>query len=148
MMSEISIEQAEFLLAVRGKKGEIDAWLEVNNEAECRAAILALIAQIEQLTQERDDARLAAKMHLRTVECQGACLHGAAEGYVLVPIAPTEDMVIAGFESRPEWGFVPGEEMEKYEAMSGCQQAAHRARLCYAAMLAAAPTPVSTSPDQ
>lgn len=31
---------------------------------------------IASLTKERDDARLAAKMHLRTVEVATACLHG------------------------------------------------------------------------
>ncbi|WP_186436517.1 hypothetical protein [Enterobacter chengduensis] len=30
---------------------------------------------------------------------------------------------------------------EAYEAMSGCQQAAHRAKLCWSAMLTAAPKP-------
>lgn len=57
--------------------------------------------------------------------------------YRLVPITPTVDMIIAGFESVPSPGFSPIEEWEPYEAMSGCQQAAHRAKLCYAAMLAA-----------
>jgi hypothetical protein len=62
----------------------------------------------------------------------------ASTGYKLVPVEPTEDMIIAGFESVPCAGFSPIEEVDAYEAMSGCQQAAHRARLCYAAMLAAA----------
>lgn len=63
-------------------------------------------------------------------------------GWKMVPVEPTEDMVVMGFSSTPCVGFTPIDEMEAYEAMSGCQQAAHRARLCYAAMLAAAPAPV------
>jgi|GEM_PF-3008688 len=63
------------------------------------------------------------------------------EGCQLVPVEPTEGMVIAGFESEPDESFSTDEEWEAYEAMSGCQQAAHRAKLCYAAMLAAAPKP-------
>jgi hypothetical protein len=56
-----------------------------------------------------------------------------------VPIEPTEEMVIDGFESEPDEGFSSAEEWEAYTAMSGCEQAAHRARLCYSAMIAAAP---------
>lgn len=63
------------------------------------------------------------------------------EGCALVPIEPTEDMVINGFESEPDETFSPDDEWEAYEAMSGCEQAAHRAKLCWAAMIAAAPKP-------
>ncbi|MGE1562117.1 hypothetical protein [Pantoea septica] len=62
-------------------------------------------------------------------------------GWKIVPVEPTEKMVIDGFESAPDESFSPHAEWEKYQQMSGCQQAAHRARLCYAAMLAAAPSP-------
>lgn len=61
-------------------------------------------------------------------------------GWQLVPKIPTEDMVINGFESEPDESFSDPEVWAEYEAMSGCQQAAHRAKLCWAAMLAAAPT--------
>ncbi len=64
---------------------------------------------------------------------------GLPDGWVMVPVEPTEDMIIAGFESEPDESFSKPEEWEKYEAMSGCQQAAHRARLCWSAMVAAAP---------
>lgn len=67
---------------------------------------------------------------------------GGPDGFVLVPREPTEQMVVDGFESWPDAFFSTPEEWGAYEAMSGCQQAAHRARLCYAAMLAAAPEPV------
>ncbi|WP_392430671.1 hypothetical protein [Edwardsiella piscicida] len=61
------------------------------------------------------------------------------DGYVLVPIEPTEDMIVNGFESEPHEGFCAQEVWEEYQSMSGCQQAAHRAKLCWAAMIAAAP---------
>ena len=61
------------------------------------------------------------------------------DGYVIVPKEPTERMVIAGFESEPDEGFSELQVWEAYEDMSGCEQAAYRARLCWAAMLAAAP---------
>lgn len=63
------------------------------------------------------------------------------DGWKLVPIEPTEDMVVYGFESEPDKSFSDEQAWEAYEAMSGCGQAHHRARLCYAAMLAAAPAP-------
>lgn len=62
------------------------------------------------------------------------------DGYVMVPKVPTEDMLVAGFESEPDETFSEPEVWEEYQNMSGCQQAAHRARLCWAAMLAAIPT--------
>lgn len=81
-------------------------------------------------------------------ECRAAIGHGAAgnylvipDGWVLVPVEPTEDMIVNGFESEPDESFSDEDEWEAYDAMSGCQQAAHRAKLCYAAMIAAAPKP-------
>lgn len=61
------------------------------------------------------------------------------DGYVLVPIEPTEEMIVQGFESEPDESFSDAEVWEAYESMSGCQQAAHRAKLCWVAMIAAAP---------
>ena len=63
------------------------------------------------------------------------------EGWVAVPVEPTEDMIVNGFESEPDESFSDEMEWEAYDAMSGCQQAAHRAKLCWAAMIAAAPKP-------
>lgn len=63
------------------------------------------------------------------------------DGWKLVPIEPTENMIIDGFESEPDEDFSEPDDWEEYAAMSGCEQAAHRAKLCWAAMLAAAPTP-------
>lgn len=59
----------------------------------------------------------------------------------LVPVEPTEIMVITGFESVPDECFTDEEVWEQYQEMSGCQQAAFRAKLCWAAMLASAPEP-------
>ncbi|MCK6643382.1 hypothetical protein L8S64_07300 [Enterobacter bugandensis] len=80
--------------------------------------------------------------------CRAAMLHGAdgnspvtQDGWALVPIEPTEDMIVNGFESEPDESFSDEKEWEAYDAMSGCQQAAHRAKLCWAAMIAAAPKP-------
>ncbi|MFY7121752.1 hypothetical protein ACOTZF_24750 [Enterobacter cloacae complex sp. SHL021] len=61
------------------------------------------------------------------------------DGWVAVPVEPTEDMIVNGFESEPDERFSDAEEWEAYEAMSGCQQAAHRARLCWSAMIASRP---------
>ncbi|EKY6950024.1 hypothetical protein [Escherichia coli] len=60
------------------------------------------------------------------------------DGWVLVPVEPTEHMVVEGFESEPDEFFSDAEVWEAYDAMSGCQQAAHRAKLCWAAMIGAA----------
>lgn len=76
--------------------------------------------------------------------CRAAMLQGGnspviPDGWVMVPVEPTEDMIVEGFESEPDESFSDEKEWEAYEAMSGCQQAAHRAKLCWAAMIAAAP---------
>ncbi|WP_445153289.1 hypothetical protein [Enterobacter hormaechei] len=67
--------------------------------------------------------------------------HMEAFGGVVVAVEPTEDMIVNGFESEPDESFSDEKEWEEYDAMSGCQQAAHRAKLCWAAMIAAAPKP-------
>ncbi|EBX0629777.1 hypothetical protein DQY69_06640 [Salmonella enterica subsp. enterica serovar Abony] len=59
------------------------------------------------------------------------------DGYALVPIVPTEDMVINGFESEPDPHFSDEKVWAEYEALSGCR----RAELCWAAMIKAAPKP-------
>ncbi|EOF4918984.1 DUF550 domain-containing protein [Salmonella enterica subsp. enterica serovar Muenchen] len=61
------------------------------------------------------------------------------DGYALVPIVPTEYMVINGFESEPEPHFSDEKVWAEYEALSGCRRAARRAELCWAAMIKAAP---------
>jgi hypothetical protein len=64
---------------------------------------------------------------------------GVPAGWKAVPIEPTDDMVIDGFESAPDRGFDGDDYPQEYDAMSGCQQAAFRAKRCWAAMLEAAP---------
>lgn len=95
---------------------------------------------------ERFSQIISALRELR--ELRDAMLQGAEpvttayklpEGWVAVPVEPTEDMIVNGFESEPDESFSDEKEWEAYEAMSGCQQAAHRAKLCWAAMIAAAP---------
>ncbi|MBJ7371842.1 MAG: hypothetical protein JHD19_10390 [Pseudomonas sp.] len=61
----------------------------------------------------------------------------------LVPVEPTETMVINGFESEPDQCFSDEEVWEQYQEMSGCQQAAFRAKLCWAAMVGSAPAPTT-----
>lgn len=67
------------------------------------------------------------------------------DSWVIVPVEPTEDMIVKGFESEPDECFSDPVVWEAYDAMSGCQQAAHRAKLCWAAMIAAAPKSNSTT---
>ena len=76
--------------------------------------------------------------------CRDAMLQGAdgnspaiPDGWVMVPVEPTEGMIVNGFESEPDESFSDEKEWEAYDAMSGCQQAAHRAKLCWAAMIRA-----------
>lgn len=63
------------------------------------------------------------------------------DGWVMVPKEPTEHMIVCGFESEPNKYFSDKDDWKAYKEMSGCQQAAHRAKLCWNAMLAAAPKP-------
>ena len=63
------------------------------------------------------------------------------DGWIMVPVEPTEDMIVQGFESEPDESFSDADVWEAYDSMSGCQQAAHRAKLCWAAMIAAAQKP-------
>lgn len=60
-------------------------------------------------------------------------------GWVAVPVEPTEEMIINGFESVPDPHFSDEKEWEEYEALSGCRKAARWAELCWAAMIKAAP---------
>jgi len=61
------------------------------------------------------------------------------DGWIAVPVEPTEGMVIAGFEAELREEFRDPEAWETFDAMSGCEQAAHRAKWCWAAMIAAVP---------
>lgn len=63
------------------------------------------------------------------------------KGWKLVPVEPTESMIVGGFESVPDEDFSEPEVWEAFQMMSGCQQAAYKARLCWSAMIDAAPAP-------
>lgn len=64
------------------------------------------------------------------------------DGWIAVPVEPTESMIIAGFEAELREELRDSEAWEAFEAMSGCEQAAHRAKWCWAAMIAATPQQV------
>ncbi|WP_432372779.1 hypothetical protein ACRPHP_07055 [Pantoea allii] len=86
-----------------------------------------------------NDIREVLEMRLNATEQPVSDGCKVPEGWKLVPGEPTEEMLIEGFESEPDESFSEKAEWDKYQAMSGCQQAKHRARLCWDAMLAAAP---------
>jgi hypothetical protein len=106
--------------------------------ANARIADLETKCRLYEASLDKSDGRIAE------LEAQIA----AADGWKLVPVEPTMEMVMADFESWPDPIFSKPEEWAAYEAMSGCQQAAHRARLCYAAMLAADPAAALAQQDK
>ena len=107
---------------------------------ECPAEIRELMASYSDALFDDEDAQVIWNA------CRAALLKGTygnspavPDGWVMVPVEPTEDMIVNGFESEPNESFSDEKEWEAYEAMSGCQQAAHRAKLCWSAMLTAVP---------
>ncbi|ANF79341.1 hypothetical protein [Salmonella enterica] len=116
-----------------GIDGQFEAW------NACRAAMLR--GANDSLTHEgknHPEDKLGMVNHLGDANEKGNS-PVIPEGWVMVPIEPTEDMIVNGFESEPDESFSDEKEWEVYDDMSGCQQAAHRAKLCWAAMIAAAP---------
>lgn len=93
------------------------------------------IAELERKRVTMEAVTLAMRDEIRTSPPAPV----VPNGWVMVPVEPTEDMIVVGFESEPDESFSDADVWEAYEAMSGCQQAAHRAKLCWAAMIAAAP---------
>lgn len=91
------------------------------------------------------DVERAMVAEIAELRAQQAAAPGALPGWQWVPVEPNIGMVTSGFESAPDEFFSPTEEWAAYAEMTGCQKAAHRARLCYAAMLAAAPCAPGTS---
>ncbi|HHT0564154.1 TPA: hypothetical protein ACTW68_001158 [Klebsiella pneumoniae] len=98
-----------------------------------------MLDRIDTLESCDDDRIEAVKTVLRGLAGNSQVI---PDGYVMVPKEPTERMVIDGFESEPDETFSEPEVWEAFQKMSGCEQAAYRARLCWAAMLAAAPQEV------
>ncbi|HFG6729378.1 TPA: hypothetical protein ACTAD0_004490 [Salmonella enterica subsp. enterica] len=124
-------EQREQL---RQMDDEIVAELE-SEEIACRAAML--------LANQRD---LSQPVDPQVADYEKTMLQAGnspviPDGWALVPIVPTEDMVINGFESEPDPHFSDEKVWAEYEALSGCRRAARRAELCWAAMIKAAPKP-------
>lgn len=113
----------------------------------CRAAMLQGAENAESLHAVKASPLLHSSIkctELLHANCRGESGGNSPvipDGYALVPVEPTEDMIVNGFESEPDESFSDEKEWEAYDAMSGCQQAAHRAKLCWAAMIASAPKP-------
>ncbi len=112
--------------------------------SDCRAAML----KHSEPFIVTSDHRMMEMPQVEAINAVTAMLQGAEpvttayklpEGWVAVPVEPTEHMIVEGFESEPDEFFSDAELWEAYDAMSGCQQAVHRAKLCWAAMIAAAP---------
>jgi hypothetical protein len=60
---------AAFLEAVNGRRGDLDAWLECNNEAEVRAHVLALVkAEREEWTKALDAEMVACHLGVFNAE--------------------------------------------------------------------------------
>lgn len=132
--------------AYRSLQEAMDARMAAHNEqlAKAREAVNSL--QFERnantiLTNRID----VLEAQLEAVGAGGVSLVRPSEiapaGYVLVPLEPTAEMIVNGFESAPDPHFTKEVAWDEYERMTGCQQAAHRAKLCWTAMLAAAPQP-------
>lgn len=99
-----------------------------------------LIAAIHSLGKDKvRELVLAAWGHIQELEATSSPV--IPDGWVVVPKVPTEEMIVDGFESEPDKYFSDKDDWKAYKEMSGCQQAAHRAKLCWTAMLAAAPKP-------
>jgi len=124
---------AEFIEALNGGKGEFDAWLECNNEKECREAIRSILSnqaeeyelRIRVLEAERiqqydpftaavppsghplqklgyylsrlldEDRWATAEQHLLATWAERIEAQRVPEGWKLVPIYPTSDMLSA-----------------------------------------------------
>lgn len=100
-----------------------------NINAEIKSALAELL-------ERRQAEKRIATLEKRIVDLESKCI---PDGWKLVPIEPTEKMIIDGFESEPDELFSDDEVWQRYKAMSGCKQAAHRTKLCWAAMLQASP---------
>jgi len=75
----------EFLDAVNGERGALDAWLECNSEQECRVAIKALMFDYDQRIKEleRNNSIMAEQLKKR-------------EGFWIAPMEADEEMFITG----------------------------------------------------
>lgn len=138
LVADFSTELAEKLYNAQLKYGYSDGWKREGWAAQC-------LLQFQQHISKGDPRDVAAYCAFMWYHDWSTALPAPSipavvpTGYALVPVEPTEDMVIEGFESAPDRFFSEPEVWADYQAMSGCEQAAHRARLCWSAMLAAVP---------
>lgn len=124
-----------------GAEGAAVAWMSIDDPRDCISD-----AKKRDMIEHAGapGARLAEKYSIALgviTPAQAAEPVAIPAGWRLVPIEPTESMVVNGFESWPDEFFSDPEVWDAFEKMTGCQQAAHKAQLCYAAMLASAPQP-------
>ena len=129
-------ELTEFMAALNGGKGELDAWLECNNEIECRAIIRAALAtpvaaipaNVAGDFSDADRTTLAF-MGIGTQAAIPAAGSGAVpDGWKLVPVEPTPEMLD-----------VAGAALAKNGAEGNVIELQGDAHKAYAAMLAATP---------
>jgi len=124
----------EILASIRPPHGVAYQWDEKQRHAAadawnaCRAAML-----------QGDHRDLSYPVDPQIAAYEKIMEQAIPDGYALVPIIPTEEMIINGFEAELREEFRDPEALETYEKMSGCELAAHRTKLCWAAMIAAAP---------
>ena len=125
----------EDLLSNKNRSGA-GLWADVPAKLR-RAAMLQGAEKAESTTTMQNAPALDSSPKIAESRCSNSPV--IPDGWALVPVEPTEDMIVNGFESEPDESFSDEKEWEAYDAMSGCQQAAHRAKLCWAAMIKAAP---------
>lgn len=129
-----------------GENGELARWViqlqaDLDREIRKSASERAMLSRLAVIMHgsETDLNLLTVTAQSLMDRCKANNSPVTPDGYVLVPIVPTEDMIINGFESVPDPHFSDEKEWKEYEALSGCRQAARRAELCWAAMIKAAP---------
>jgi hypothetical protein len=81
----------------------------------------------------RDRVCEIGQLKARVAELESS--RATAAEMTLVPIEPTVSMVVDGFEAVFKF-----HQTDEYHEMAGCKGAAESAKICYAAMIAAAPT--------
>jgi hypothetical protein len=120
----------EAMLVIAEQRELLTAWYEANAKG------TVTVEDVAYLLVTQTAALLAAPTP--TVAADAA----APNGWKLVPIEPTVSMVVDGFES--EYRF---RESPEFAAMAGCKGAAEAAKVCYRAMLDAAPVEAGNIAD-
>lgn len=131
---EVVLAMARELQELRKAKDEPVAWTDAEELREARNGSSGYLFSVD------GDANKFADPHHKLMLYTAPPAPAVHAGWVMVPVEPTEKMIVEGFESAPDEVFSDPKVWAEYQTMSGCQQAAHRAKLCWAAMLSAAPT--------